>query len=525
MSDAYASTIVTEESSLFDRFAKGALGLAVGAFLLSMATLFQFVTLDVRAAGIALTTLFGLALLGGGLVVASLGIVSRYAAIGTTPDATAGLSAGLAFGGFVSVVVVPHLVGAVLGFSGISWLVVTLVGVVAGTALLGVTVVLPREDLGSTLPPATVTTVVGIVLTVGAIDPGWGWDPTSLVGGFTAAGVVPLLVGGTSLLLGWSAAKTYGGFGAKGRELGAYFSIYVTAYAMLGVMVLIVGFVVQKGARYALRGLGISGSFPFVEIPFVMHSYIPLSDKINGILPAIVGTAWLVVGATIFAVPLGVGAAVFLTEYAEQGRFTLVVETATNALWSTPSIVFGLFGYAFLLPRVSGNDQSLLAGMLVLGFMLLPLVLITSREAIKSVPDAYRDASAALGVSKWQTVRSVVLPAAVPGIITGAILGIGRIAGETAPLLLVLGSQLNAMAPTKLFAFTGAPPFVSLRIEEGLLASTSALPTQIWAVISHGVSGPMEKGWGTAFVLLALVLTFYAIGISGRLYFRRKLDE
>jgi len=257
--------------------------------------------------------------------------------------------------------------------------------------------------------------------------------------------------------------------------------------------------------------------------PMILQPYIPLGAEPGGIMPAVVGTVWLVIGATLFAVPLGIGAAVFLTEYAEQGRFTAVVEIATNALWSTPSIVFGLFGAAFIIPRLGGNE-SLLAGMLVLGFMLLPLVLITSRESIKAVPGEYRDASAALGVSQWETIKSVVLPAAMPGVITGGILGIGRIAGETAPLILVLGSTLNATESVNVlqgFRFVAEPPFI---VNDQLLAASASLPTQVWAVIAAGVSGSPQMGWASAAVLLSVVLTFYAIGITARTYFRRKLN-
>ncbi|MFC7027106.1 phosphate ABC transporter permease PstA [Halomicroarcula sp. GCM10025710] len=279
--------------------------------------------------------------------------------------------------------------------------------------------------------------------------------------------------------------------------------------AVTGVPLFVVGFAVAN-----------AGTFSW---PMVMQAYIPLGAEPGGIMPAIVGTVWLVVGATLFAVPLGLGAAVFLTEYAEQGRFTAIVEIATNALWSTPSIVFGLFGAAFLIPRI-GGDESLLAGMLVLGFMLLPLVLITSREAIKAVPDEYRDASAALGVTQWETIRSVVVPAAMPGVITGVILGVGRIAGETAPLILVLGSTLNATESAEViqgFRFMAEPPFVA---NEALLSASASLPTQVWAVIAAGVSGSPSMGWATAFILLMVVLTFYAVGIIARTYFRRKLN-
>jgi phosphate transport system permease protein len=289
------------------------------------------------------------------------------------------------------------------------------------------------------------------------------------------------------------------------------------------------GFVVLVGLHVALTGVSFAagpltiGTTGTLSWPMTMQAYIPLGPEPGGILPAVVGTIWLVVGASLFAIPLGVGAAVFLTEYAEQGRFTAIVEIATNALWSTPSVVFGLFGAALIIPRLNGQE-SLMAGMLVLGFMLLPLVLITSREAIIAVPDEYRDASAALGVSRWETIRSVVLPAALPGVITGVILGVGRIAGETAPLILVLGSTLNSTAAIDVlggFQFVGQPPYI---VNDALLQATASLPTQVWAVISAGVSGSPSMGWASALVLLMVVLTFYAVGIIARTYFRRKLD-
>jgi phosphate transport system permease protein len=169
--------------------------------------------------------------------------------------------------------------------------------------------------------------------------------------------------------------------------------------------------------------------------------------------------------------------------------------------------------------------------MLTLGFMLLPLVLITSREAIIAVPREYRDASAALGVSKWETIRSVVLPAAVPGITTGVILGVGRIAGETAPILLTTGGGVlpgRSAAPSVLdgFQLSASPPFVT---NPALLEATSALPYQLYALITAGLSGniedPQQFAWGLALTLLLAVLLFYAGGIATRYYFRRKLHQ
>jgi phosphate transport system permease protein len=244
----------------------------------------------------------------------------------------------------------------------------------------------------------------------------------------------------------------------------------------------------------------------------------------------VLGTVWLVIGAVVVAVPLGIGSAIFLTEYVERGRITQVVEVVTNGLWSTPSIVFGLFGLAFLMPRLSGGGRSLIVGQVVLGFMLLPLVMITSREAILSVPDEYRDASAALGVTRWQTIRSVVLPAAMPGVITGVILGVGRIAGETAPLILVFGGPpfpSDNPAVLKSFEFGLQPPFIT---NEALTQAGTALPYQLYTSITAGVWGKdiyttTEFGWGTALVLLGVVLLFYGIGVGSRMYFERKLSD
>jgi phosphate transport system permease protein len=292
--------------------------------------------------------------------------------------------------------------------------------------------------------------------------------------------------------------------------------------ATIGFVVLLALHVALTGADFTIVGVTI-GTTGTLSWPMTMSPYIPLGAEPGGILPAVVGTIWLVIGASLFAIPLGVGAAIFLTEYAEQGNFTSVVEVATNALWSTPSVVFGLFGAAFLIPRL-GGDESLLAGQLVLGFMLLPLVLITSREAILAVPDEYRDASAALGVDQWETVRSVVLPAAMPGVITGVILGVGRIAGETAPLILVLGSTLNSTRAIDVlggFRFLDHPPFI---VNEALTQASASLPTQVWGVIGAGVSGSQSMGWASAFILLMVVLSFYTVGIVARKYFRRKLD-
>ncbi|WP_254841053.1 phosphate ABC transporter permease PstA [Natronomonas marina] len=881
MSDAYATetTLVNAESSVYDRIMDGVIALSVLGFGMGLVALpdvvspaaagaelvtflgtlvavvagglgvvaaadrLRVVTVDSQrvrgiavglvvttillaavgaTSGVTLATLLGVVLLVQGVVVVGAGVVSRFDAVDTQPDSSAGLLAGGLFAA-VGLAVGATLTAGVVGVGPVA-----LGGGLAGALVLGGVTVFPREDLGSTLPVGFVVGTLGVVVTTAAIGVGWQWDPSAIDGGFTGGVVIPIFAVFGSLVSGWAAGKSRAGFGAQGREYGAFLVVYLNGFMMILVMVGIVVFVFSKGLAYAFHGfsasalellvllvpvfalvtefartppgrtewhrgarelfravplavtgavaallttvlvtgdrlaypftytiltesrqsrtldtaiavtpewtvgglalflptalvavvlyrgygslgnvgesterleavrtaipvgialgvvlagafllsgptpaglpvggtvgaavvvagavaalllaalpvaavvsrdgpladraldaaplyvvgvfgglgllasvlvlqaparttpavagiavvplagiiaalasiaaagvaasanygsddtlrtrllgeetvLALAGGFGYAALvglhvfvtgsavrlgglavatkgtlswPMTMQAYIPLGAEPGGIMPAVVGTVWLVVGATLFAVPLGVGAAVFLTEYAEQGPFTAVVEVATNALWSTPSVVFGLFGAAFILPR-TGNNETLLAGMVVLGFMLLPLVLITSREAVKAVPDEYRDASAALGVSRWETIKSVVLPAAMPGVITGFILGVGRIAGETAPLIIVLGSTLNATTAVKVidgFQFVGRPPFV---VNDQLLTASAALPTQVWAVIAAGVSGSPQMGWASATVLLMVVLTFYAVGITARTYFRRKLN-
>jgi phosphate transport system permease protein len=535
--------LVNEETTYYEFLAGATVALSALLFVLGLVALFDLISLTDQIAGVRTVTLLGLllVLIGGGVL--GFGGASRLEWIDTTPDRSAGLVAGVTFG------VIWFTIGGVLASQvlGLGGLVVLVPALLFGGGALAVTA-FTREDIGSTVPAGVLSVLFGAVFLTGLVGPGWSWSPASFPSDnavtFFPSVVVPATVLLCSLLVGWSSAKAYAGFGARGRHLGAYLLIYLNASAIITVLFGVVGFVVVKGAPTAFTevefGLGVgpeisvfglSVALP-VSWPFVMNG-ASVFVRVDGILPAVVGTVWLVVGAVLFAVPLAVGAAVFLAEYAEDGPFTSVVEVVTNGLWSTPSIVFGLFGASFLIPRFGGN-KSLIAGQLTLGLMLLPLVLITAREAMLAVPDEYRDASAALGVSKWQTIRSVVLPAALPGIVTGIILGVGRIAGETAPILVTMaGGTLVSGSETPDviggFEFVASPPFVT---NEVLLEAGTALPYQLYALITAGLGGPqfedapftpMEFAWANAFVLLMVVLSFYAIGITTRYYFRRKL--
>ena len=534
MSNVNRTELATADSTTGDLLSLGVLGAAVLTFVGSWLLLLQWVDEAATVAGLPVLNLLGVGLvvIGGGL--AFVGVGSRLDYVDTAPSSTAGVVVGAVFG--LLWAILGGLVGTLaLGDATVLWLPVAAVFGIGG--FLGA--VLPREDVGSTIPVAAILLLLGGFIVTGGIGAGWTWSPAWSSAEFPGSELVPILVVFGTLLGAWSAGKAKEGFGAEGRQAGAYYLIGSVVFAMLAVLALLIAFIVTNGLQTMLTGTSLFGgrlTVPFVgvglpwpEFPFLMNQTGGLYVEIPGVLPAVVGTLWLVFGAVSFAVPLGIGAAVFLTEYAERGRFTQVVEIATNGLWSTPSIVFGLFGLAFLVPRISGGN-SIVVGQLVLGFMLLPLVLITSREAILAVPDAHRDASAALGVTKWQTIRSVVLPAAMPGTITGVILGVGRIAGETAPLLLVFGgSPYPSNTPNVLtsFTLTAQPPFVT---NEALLSPASALPYQLYSTITAGVFPKdiftnTEFGWGTALVLLLVVVGLYAIGVGSRLYFRRKLHH
>ena len=230
----------------------------------------------------------------------------------------------------------------------------------------------------------------------------------------------------------------------------------------------------------------------------------PPSDlgRSGGIFPAIVGTLYLVIGAIAIALPLGVGAAIYLVEYTREGRITKIIRTGVDLLNGTPSIVFGLFGFAFIVLYLNVGI-SMLAGQITLALMVLPTVIRTTEESLKSIPQSLREGSLALGATKWQTISRVVLPPAVPGIVTGAILSIGRAAGETAPIM-----------------FT-AVVFSQRFLPSSVLQPVMALPYHLF-ILATNVPGGSANKYGTALVLLLLVVGFYAVAIYFRSHFQDK---
>jgi len=223
----------------------------------------------------------------------------------------------------------------------------------------------------------------------------------------------------------------------------------------------------------------------------------------GGIFPAIVGTLYLVAGAIIIALPIGICAAIYLTEYTREGKLTKIIRAGIDNLNGTPSIVFGLFGFAFLVLYLD-MGISLIAGQITLALMILPTIIRTTEEALRCVPQSVREGSLALGATKWQTIRKVVLPPASPGIITGVILSIGRAAGETAPIMFTAVAFSRRFLPTSL--------------DEPVLA----LPYHLFA-LTTSVPGSEQNAAGTALVLLILVGAIYFVAIMMRNHFKKKM--
>jgi phosphate transport system permease protein len=234
---------------------------------------------------------------------------------------------------------------------------------------------------------------------------------------------------------------------------------------------------------------------------------LPPTDSMTagGIMPAIVGTLYLTIGAISVALPLGVVSAIYLTEYAKQGRWIRIIRIGVNCLAGVPSVVFGLFGLGFFVVFLKFGS-SILAGSLTLGILILPTIIGASEEALKSVPQTFREASLALGVSKWSTISRIVLPSALPGILTGSILGVGRAAGETAPIMFTAAAFFTATLPKSIFD------------------EVMALPYHIYVLATAGTHIEQTRSlqYGTVLVLVGLVLGIDLIAILIRSSMRRK---
>jgi phosphate transport system permease protein len=238
---------------------------------------------------------------------------------------------------------------------------------------------------------------------------------------------------------------------------------------MLLVLVYIIVFVLEKG-------------LPVLSWSFLFSNPQDMG-RAGGIFPTLIGTIVLPLLAIIVATPLGIGSSIYLTEYTRESRITRVIRFGTDCLAGIPSIIFGLFGFIFFVTTLA-MGWSILSGGLTLAFMILPTIIRTSEEAIKSVPKSYREVSFSLGATRWQTVRRVILPNALPGIATGIILGIGRSIGETAAVIFTAGS--------------------SLRLPNSLFDSTRSMAVHFYILAREGISN--ENAYATAAALIIAVL-------------------
>jgi len=268
---------------------------------------------------------------------------------------------------------------------------------------------------------------------------------------------------------------------ARRKETLIYFLIWVGAGLVALILLGVVTYV-------AVKGIGaVNWSF-LTEMP-------SRGGKEGGISSTIVSTVYLTALALLVSVPVGVGTAVYLTEYGNRKHpFTRVIEVSAELLAGTPSIVFGLFGFVFFV-LLLGLGWSVISGSLTLALMILPTIIRASQEAIAAVPQEFRENSLALGATKWQTVSRMVLPSAVPGIVTGVILGIGRCVGETAAVLLTAGSALGMpVSPTD---------------------PARSMAVHLYVLASEGIS--TQRAFGTAFLLITLVLMInYLANVSLR---------
>lgn len=263
----------------------------------------------------------------------------------------------------------------------------------------------------------------------------------------------------------------------------------LATFLVVAPILLVIGYIAAKGIR---------------AINWTFLTAMPVNGmKEGGILPAIVGTVLLTLGTAVACIPIGVGAAIYLAEYAGDNRLTRAIRLAIINLASVPSVVYGLFGLGlFVLFLQLG--MSILSGSLTLAILTLPIIITTSEEAILSVPQSFRVVSISLGATRWQTVRHQVLPHALPGIITGIILGLGRAAGETAPIL-----------------FTVAAFFLP-RLPRSVFDPTMALPYHLFVIATQVPGMPVRIQYGTALVLLFLVLSMILVATLLRRRYRAR---
>ena len=264
------------------------------------------------------------------------------------------------------------------------------------------------------------------------------------------------------------------------------------SYLVVAILFVILGFIIIKGSSV-------------ISWDFLTKAPEEGMTK-GGIFPAIVGTFYLIVGSSIISFPIGIMSGIYMNEYATNGKVVRFIRIMTNNLSGVPSVVFGLFGMSLFVNALGWGD-SIIAGSFTLALMSLPLIIRTTEEALKSIDDSFRHGSLALGATKLQTIRRVVLPMAFPNIITGLILSVGRVSGETAPILFTVAAYFLPQLPGSIFD------------------QCMALPYHLYVISTSGTDIEASRGmaYGTALVLIAIVLVVNLLANLLRNYFAKKV--
>lgn len=278
----------------------------------------------------------------------------------------------------------------------------------------------------------------------------------------------------------------------KITQLIVFNSFRLVSFLVVGILLTILIFIIVKGVSV-------------INWEFITSNPTDGMTK-GGIFPAIVGTFCLIAGSIIFAFPVGVLSGIYMNEYLKENKYKKFIRMMTNNLSGIPSIVFGLFGMAFFV-NTMGFGDSIIAGSLTLAIMVLPIIIRTTEESLKSVDISLRHGSYGLGATKLQTIRKIILPVCFPNIITGLILSIGRVSGETAPILFTVAAYFLPKLPSSIFD------------------QVMALPYHLYVLATSGtnIQESLPMAYGTAFVLIVLVLILNLIANFLRSYFSKKI--
>ncbi len=337
---------------------------------------------------------------------------------------------------------------------------------------------------------------VFLLIFSGRIRPDLEFEFLGLSAVFTYDLVLPFLVLLASFLVIKDSINLLYGYSTRGREVLVFSMVRLSAVFTL----LLLGGIISV---ILFRGIGA------ISWEFLTQPHFRLGQQ-GGISTCIEGTFWLVMGAMLISAPLGIGAAIYLNEYSKHSGLKRIVTIAVGCLNGVPSVVYGLFGLAFL---VATFGLSLLAGSIILGLMNLPTIILTSQEALKSVPNSRREGSVALGATRWQTIKKVVIPSALPGVLTGLIIGVARAAGETAPIMWTA------------VTFSATPVHMFYGVVPDVFQPVNNLCYHLLNLIYFlGAWDVEQNAWGTALVLLALVLSINMVAILVRNHYRKKIS-